>query len=119
MNLPVTQTFRPYAPAQAALDVLCDARNDSQSKTLGSSEGFDERQRRPHPVSDAGPQACQNGTGEFAPLWNGPRLRPVFVAQVLGQVMMDHRQQTSSLSRAAYLSGPAILSPAMFFNDSV
>jgi len=33
--------------------------------------------------------ASQNGTLDTAPHWNGPLLRPTFVAQVLGQVMMD------------------------------
>jgi len=30
---------------------------------------------------------CQYGTDEYASFWNGPRLRPVFAAQVLGQAM--------------------------------
>lgn len=32
----------------------------------------------------AGP--CQNGTEGFTPLWDGARLRPAFVAQLLGQL---------------------------------
>ncbi len=29
----------------------------------------------------------RSGTDDYAPLWHGPRLRPAFVAQVLGQVL--------------------------------
>ncbi len=50
----------------------------------------------------AGTGLSRNGTTEFAPLWNGPALRPTFVAQVMGQVMMDHREQALSLTRLAY-----------------
>lgn len=46
--------------------------------------------------------SCQIGTAEIAPLWNGPRLRPAFVAQVLGQVMMDAQARALELAPAAY-----------------
>jgi hypothetical protein len=39
-------------------------------------------------------------TEESAPLWNGPRLRPAFVAQVLGQVFAATERRESSLPTA-------------------
>ena len=50
----------------------------------------------------ANTELSQSGTQEFAPLWHGPALRPTFVAQVMGQVMMDHREQAVALTRLAY-----------------
>jgi hypothetical protein len=41
-------------------------------------------------------------TGSGEPLWNGPSLRATFVAQVLGQVMMDGRDGALARSAAAY-----------------
>jgi hypothetical protein len=49
----------------------------------------------------------RSGTHEFAPLWHGPVLRPTFVAQVMGQVMMDHREQAVALTRLAYANNGA------------
>ena len=37
----------------------------------------------------------QPGTEGFDPAWDGPRLLPTFVAQVLGQVMPERRVSTS------------------------
>ena len=34
---------------------------------------------------------CQDGTETFDPKWDGPRLLPTFVAQVMGQVMPERR----------------------------
>jgi hypothetical protein len=34
---------------------------------------------------------CQDDTRRFDPFWDGPRLKPVFVAQLLGQVMPGER----------------------------
>lgn len=33
----------------------------------------------------------QGGTSAFDPSWDGPRLRPAFVAQVMGQLMPERR----------------------------
>ena len=38
---------------------------------------------------------CQPGTEAYDPIWDGPRLLPTFVAQVLGQVMPVRRHCTS------------------------
>ncbi len=59
------------------------------------------------------------GTTAYAPLWNGPRLRPAFVAQVLGQVMMDGRGEALRLALPAYRSEPAQIPHGAFFNGDV
>jgi hypothetical protein len=54
---------------------------------------------------------CQYGTETFDPNWDGPRLLPTFVAQLLGQVIPERRQNvavetaygTARLGRTALL----------------
>ncbi len=52
-------------------------------------------------------ELSQIRTTEFAAPWNGPALRPTFVAQVMGKVMMDRREQAVSLTRLAYANSSA------------
>jgi hypothetical protein len=47
------------------------------------------------------PRVSRFETDEFAPLWYGPRLRPAFVAQVLGQAFPAANSQRAE-SSAAY-----------------
>ena len=47
-------------------------------------------------------RACQIGTINFAPCWDGPTLRPTFVAQVLGQVIMSPGTPARETSRLPY-----------------
>jgi hypothetical protein len=47
-------------------------------------------------------KTSHSGTTECAPLWNGPALCPTFVAQVLGQVMMEPQEDALRLRAAAY-----------------
>ena len=44
---------------------------------------------------------CQDDTKGFDPIWDGPRLLPSLVAQVLGQAFAHHRQG-EPLAHAAY-----------------
>lgn len=44
---------------------------------------------------------CRKETGGFDPLWDGPRLVPSFVAQVLGQVLPE-RHDRNAAALAAY-----------------
>ena len=68
----------------------------------GAGATFDDALAEAEPV-----ELSQSGTYEAAPPWYGPVLRPTFVAQVMGQVMMDHREQAVSLTRLAYANGGA------------
>jgi len=38
---------------------------------------------------------CQPGTEAYDPIWDGPRLLPTFVAQLLGQVIPERRVNVS------------------------
>jgi hypothetical protein len=78
-----------------------------------SEQGADRRSER------RAPAPSQFGTGRGAPLWNGPRLMPAFVAQVLGQVMMDPRDRASGLAPAAYRIQAPQIPQGSFFNHDI
>lgn len=81
------------APAHGGGGTRCDARLDL------------------HPLS-------HSGTRERTPLWYGPRLRPAFVAQVLGQVLFPESPDPRS-ALAAYDEGRARPLPRAVLNRSV
>lgn len=64
----------------------------SAASTLGrENPDADANRQKPAPV----PQAeCvyRDDTQRFDPFWDGPRLVPAFVAQLLGQAMPDRRE---------------------------
>ena len=72
----------------------------------------EQRDRRAAPLS-------RIGTGFSAPNWNGPRLKPAFVAQVLGQVMMDARDQALDRAAPAYRGQAAQIPNGVFFSYDV
>jgi hypothetical protein len=43
---------------------------------------------------------CQEETPRFDPFWDGPRLMPTFVAQVMGQIMLERRDSSVSVETA-------------------
>jgi hypothetical protein len=43
---------------------------------------------------------CQDETPRFDPFWDGPRLLPAFVAQLIGQMNMDRRNAGMSVETA-------------------
>ena len=112
MSLTPTSTVTTSAPLLRARSASRGPAGINDSSRLGSeSTGEDgtraaaDRRREDRKLSHFGTQA-----GE--PLWNGPRLNPAFVAQVLGQVMME--TQTSARAPAAYRS--AQIAPGAFFD---
>lgn len=48
----------------------------------------------------------QGETPAFDPIWDGPRLMPSFVTQLLGQVMPDRREAHVSLETAYGTAAP-------------
>src|SRR5471032_1506137 len=79
----------------------------SFSNTFGDNRETSEERRDGHSAPPCQLQMCQSGTTRSAPPWNGPYPRPAFVAQVLGQVMMEGRIQTPDLIVLAYRRGVA------------
>jgi hypothetical protein len=64
--------------------------------------------------------ACQNDTAPTGSHWDGPRLRPAFVAQVIGQVLMDEQSRALRLAPPAYrYSGVAQIAPGRVLDTGV
>lgn len=64
--------------------------------------------------SSAARELSQSETDAYAPLWHGPRLRPAFVAQVLGQVMTPEPRRDARSVFAAYEDGAGRSAPRGF-----
>jgi len=89
----------------------------NHSNTLGGEGAAEERSGDAAPRRRATDTLSQFGTKDSEPLWNGPRLMPAFVAQVLGQVMMDTRDRASALAPAAYRQPGTQIAPGTFFDS--
>jgi hypothetical protein len=85
------------------------------SRTLDGECAGEDAFRRSTRGDRRAPLLSRSGTDAYAPLWNGPRLSPAFVAQVLGQVMMTQSVQPA----AAYRSVPAQIPNGSFFDRDV
>lgn len=79
----------------------------SNCSDLGQQRMEDRRQDGAHHAHATPRDLSQSETNEHAPLWHGPRLRPAFVAQVLGQVMAAPARRDSRSVFAAYEEGAA------------
>lgn len=82
--------------------------NPAQDSARGNRP---EAQLRQHPLP-------HSGTHETAPLWYGPRLRPAFVAQAIGQVLYPGSRD-SRPALAAYDEGAVRASSRAVFNRSI
>ena len=71
----------------------------SNSAHLGDEERRPDRQARKERPKLQVELVCQEGTKAHDPFWDGPRLKPAFVTQLLGQ-MTVRRRTGASPSRA-------------------
>ncbi len=119
MSLLATHLALTAARTRSAIAEPCRIANTSNFNTLDA--GGDRRERSWTELSAAPRQsrACQSGTIEFGPLWNGPALRPAFVAQVLGQVIMNHPSRAAGLAVLCYRHGAAQVSSALLLDVSI
>lgn len=77
----------------------------SDSNALGQEQADLNADDRKLPVPVRGELVCQDDTPDFDPFWDGPRLLPAFVAQVIGQMMekaMPDRRDASATVETAY-----------------
>ena len=98
--------------ARTALRGVGDA---NQSRTLDGECAGDEEFRTSASIRRHPRRMSRNGTDESEPLWNGPTLRPAFVAQVLGQVMME----SSASAPACAYAQVAQIAPGSFVDDAL
>ena len=108
ISLSNASAIRAVAPVRATQNTASNGPFDGESDN-------DERVAQRRVADRRKPSVSQNGTSDFAPLWHGPQLSPTFVAQVLGQVLMDPRARTSpdrslAYGRAAQIGSGLLLS---------
>ena len=84
--------------ALAAAPRVCE-KSSASSALDGQPQDFnaDERSARA-PVRVE--LVCQEETPRFDPFWDGPKLLPAFVAQVMGQMMPERRDTHMSVETA-------------------
>jgi hypothetical protein len=113
MSLLPTPNLTISAPVLRARLALHGAAEINDSSTLGSESADGEGYRTTAERRRHDRRLSHSGTGSSEPLWNGPRLTPAFVAQVLGQVMMDAGERSSA---SAYRGAVAQIAPGAFFD---
>ncbi len=115
MSLLPTSSPTISAPVLRARLASRGLAESNHSSALGS-EGPAEERRSPIPERRRDPgRLSQSGTPAREPLWNGPRLNSAFVAQVMGQVLMERREPHSIRTTAAYREA-AQIAPGSFFD---
>ncbi len=82
----------------AALPRVCE--KSSASSTLGRDQQDLNAETRPATAALRVELVCQDETQGFDPFWDGPKLLPAFVAQVLGQLMAERRDSHVALETA-------------------
>jgi hypothetical protein len=118
MNVLPTPSHLASASVLRAQPAVRGVGNASSSRTLDGERAGEEPFRRNAPDARRTASLSRIGTVSCGPLWNGPALRPSFVAQVLGQVMMDAGAQALSVAPAAYRNRAAQIAPALFIDGT-
>ena len=81
----------------AAAPRACE--KSSASSTLGQQpQDYELEEQKPAPIQVE--LVCQDETPRFDPFWDGPRLLPAFVAQLMGQMGVDRRDTGMSVETA-------------------
>jgi hypothetical protein len=78
----------------------------SASSALGREQQNlnDEDAKTPQPLQIE--LVCQEETRNFEPFWDGPRLLPTFVAQLMGQASLERRDADVSVETAYGSAAP-------------
>jgi hypothetical protein len=100
VNGPLEITARERPKALSAVSRAVE--KSSGSKQLGAQAQAFGGQKQKTPPSLQVEHVCQDDTPGFDPFWDGPRLVPVFVAQLLGQAMPDSSPRSHVGAERAY-----------------
>jgi hypothetical protein len=115
MSLSPTTLPIAAAPLARTRSVARGSEASSEFRTLDGECGSETRPRAEARRTTSASRVFRSGTGSGEPLWNGPSLRPAFVAQVIGQVMMEPRRSVLP----AYREAVAQIPPGSFIDDAV
>jgi hypothetical protein len=86
------------APAPALRERIARVEKPNASNTLRQKPGSDESESAYQPGASARARSSRFETADSEPLWYGPRLRPAFVAQVLGQVFASENVSSAPVA---------------------
>jgi hypothetical protein len=86
----------------------------SNSAHLGDEERGPDRQARKERPKLQVELVCQEGTKAHDPFWDGPRLKPAFVTQLLGQMMTGGQAQAPAHAYGESQASAALLLDARF-----
>jgi len=86
---PTDISSRTGLKALAALPRICE--KSSASSALGREQQDTGAQDGAVPAPMQVELVCQEGTPNFDPFWDGPKLLPIFVAQLMGQMTQERR----------------------------
>jgi hypothetical protein len=86
------------APAPALRERIARVEKPNASNTLQQKSGSDESDSEYISGASARARASRFETTGREPLWYGPRLRPAFVAQVLGQVFASENASSAPVA---------------------
>ena len=95
---PFDSNVRPGVKTLAAMPRRCEKSSDSSALGQEQADLNAENRKLPSPVRVE--LVCQDETQEFDPFWDGPRLLPAFVAQVIGQAMPERRDASATVETA-------------------
>ena len=97
VNGPFDVNLRSGIKLLAATPRACE--KSSGSSALGrQTQDFDDEGHKAAPIQIE--LVCQDETPPFDPFWDGPRLLPAFVAQLMGQTAADRRDHGVSVETA-------------------
>ena len=97
VNGPLDINLRSGIKLLAAPPRACE--KSSASSTLGRQpQNFEAEEQKTAPIQVE--LVCQDETPSFDPFWDGPRLLPAFVAQLMGQRATDRREASVSVETA-------------------
>jgi hypothetical protein len=105
--LPVLFSASSDSAARIVAPVRTSA-NTASNRPFDGESVYDERVAERRGADRRKPAVSQDGTSDFAPLWHEPPLASAFVAQVLGQVLMDRGARPLAEAPAAYRRGAQI-----------
>lgn len=101
MNLPVTIAMRSNGSVKpSALPARRIGKTSASSRLNSGPQDFQQPQEQSRPPLRV-ELVCRDDTPATDPFWDGPRLVPSFVAQVLGQIMPE-RYHADARIRTAY-----------------
>src|SRR5579883_2278654 len=106
----------PQAAARNAMAPLARARKSSEHAAFNHEDRPREDASATQENVAHGARESRNGTTERVPLWYGPKLRPLFVTQLLGQMLAAPDAGDPESAIVAYGENARKIAPALLLD---